>query len=200
MALISLHNEKELLQQIAAGDELAFEQLYRHYRNKAYTVALTYMTSPQEAEDVLQECFLKLWKKRESLAAIEQFDHYLFIILRNMLVSALRKSEVQEKIKNHVRQAAFLQPASFSEAELAEAGELHKTIQQVIAGLPEKQQRIYRMSREAGMSHEEIAQSLEISQRTVSNTISLVLNRLRDSLREQGYLPETIIAAVIIFS
>lgn len=190
-------NEKEWLYLIASGDEHAFEQLYRHYRNKAYSVALTYMSSPALAEDVLQDLFLKLWQKRETLLEIEHFDQYLFIVLRNMLISALRKSDRQEKIIEHIRQAAVLQPTP---GQLAEAGDLQQTVTHALGQLPEKQRQIYRMSREEGLSHEEIGAIMELSPRTVSNIITLVLNHLRSALKESGYLAETVTAAILFFS
>lgn len=194
-----LYNERELLLQIAEGNQDAFERLYRHYRNKAYTIALTYLTVPEEAEDVLQECFLKLWYNRQRLTEIEEFDKYLFIVLRNMLISALRKTETQQKIIQQVKQTTVLQPGKLSGIELAESARLQETIREVIAKLPAKQQDIYKMSREEGMSHAEIAKTLQISDRTVSNLLSIILNQLRSALRAQGYLPETILAALIVF-
>lgn len=194
-----LYNERELLLQIAEGNQDAFERLYRHYRNKAYTIALTYLTVPEEAEDVLQECFLKLWYNRQRLTEIEAFDQYLFIVLRNMLISALRKTETQQKIIKQVQQTAVLQPGKLSGIEQAESARLQEAIRGVIAKLPAKQQEIYKMSREEGMSHAEIAQVFQISDRTVSNLLSIILNQLRTALRTQGYLPETILAALIAF-
>jgi RNA polymerase sigma factor (sigma-70 family) len=70
-----------------------------------------------------------------------------------------------------------------------EATELKSIIANAIRQLPEKQQRIYRMSREQGMSHEEIGTTLQVSHRTVSNTLSLTLGYLRNTLRGLGYLP-----------
>lgn len=194
-----LYNERELLLQIAEGNQDAFERLYRHYRNKAYTIALTYLTVPEEAEDVLQECFLKLWYNRQRLTEIEEFDKYLFIVLRNMLISALRKTATQQKIIQQVKQTTVLQPGKLSGIEQAESARLQETIREVIAKLPAKQQDIYKMSREEGMSHAEIAKALQISDRTVSNLLSIILNQLRSALRAQGYLPETILAALIVF-
>lgn len=182
---------------VATGDEDAFEQLYRHYRNKAYSVALTYMTVPALAEDVLQDFFLKLWKKRAVFSEIVRFDQYLFIMLRNMLISELRKHERQQGIRQHIRESVLTLPTP---DELTQAENLRETIYKALQSLPRKQQEIYRMSREQGMDHDEIAGILDISPRTVSNNITFVLNHLRNTLREQGYLAETITVAIILFS
>jgi RNA polymerase sigma-70 factor (family 1) len=194
-----LYNEPELLIQIAEGNQDAFERLYRHYRNKAYTIALTYLTVPDQAEDILQECFLKLWYNRRQLPEIENFDSYLFIMLRNELISALRKTETQQKIIRQVQQTAALQPAKLSGIEQAESARLQLVIREIIAKLPVKHQQIYQLSREEGLSHAAIAEQFGISPRTVSNLLSIILNQLRTALRSRGYLPETILAALIVF-
>lgn len=194
-----LYNERELLTQIAEGNQDAFERLYRHYRNKAYTVALTYLSVPDQAEDILQECFLKLWYNRQRLPEIEEFDRYLFIMLRNELISALRKTETQQKIIRQVQKTATLQPAKLSGIEQAESARLQLAIREIVAKLPAKQQQVYKLSREEGLSHAEIAEQFGISARTVSNLLSIILNQLRTALRTQGYLPETILAALIVF-
>lgn len=197
MPVFTTYNESEILRQAASGDEQAFAGLYRQYRNKAFHVALTYLSSPSLAEDVLQELFLKLWEKRSALPGIQQFENYFFVALRNMLISALRKSERQQQIITHIRQAAILQPTP---TELAEATDLQQTIHHVLNQLPEKQRLIYKMSREEGLSHDDIGKELGLSPRTVSNIISLVLNELRQALKAQGYLAELITAAILFFS
>ncbi len=194
-----LYNEKELLVQIAEGNQNAFEQLYRYYRNKAYTIALTYLTIPDEAEDILQECFLKLWNNRHQLSEIEEFDSYLFIMLRNMLISALRKSETKQRIIKQAQQTVVLQHNKLSGIEKGESARLYQAVQKLIKQLPERQQQIYKLSREEGLTHAEIAKLFNISARTVSNTLSIILNQLRSALSSQGYLPEVIFAALIAF-
>ena len=181
---------------VSQGDEAAFELLFRHYHNRAYTLALTYMNDPAQAEDVLQDFFLKLWKGRATLTNIDRFDHYLFAALRNQLISELRKKNRQEKIKAHLSRESNWQP---SNGQLAEVRDLHNAVRHALEQLSEKQQIIYRLSREEGLNHEQIAARLHLSPRTISNLLSMVLNHLRASLRAQGYLPGTILAATLFF-
>lgn len=196
MSLEQLPNERALLYRVTEGDTGAFELLYRHYRNKAYTISLTYINDPATAEDVLQDFFLKLWNNREKLLEVENFDNYFFIMLRNMLISALRSKERQQKIKTYVNQFSFLHS---DPQQQSEAYALAQTIQHALQQLPEKQQGIYRMSREEGLNHEQIGSILHISPRTVSNTITLVLNYLRNTLREQDYLVEILLLQTALY-
>lgn len=154
------------------------------------------MSDPAQAEDVLQEFFLKLWNVRATLAGIERFDHYLFTALRNLLISELRKKGRQQKIKAHLSRENGWQPTA---EQLAETRDLHNAIHAALQQLPEKQQLIYQMSREEGLTHEEIATRLQLSPRTISNLLSMALNYLRASLRTQGYLPAAILGATLFF-
>lgn len=181
---------------ITEGDEQAFEVLYRHYRNRTYTLALTYMNDPAQAEDVLQEFFLKLWKVRSTLEKVDRFELYLFTALRNQLISELRKKERQLKIKTYLSRENAWQPTA---EQMTESRELHSAIRDALQQLPEKQQTIYRLSREEGLNHDEIALQLHLSPRTISNLLSLTLNHLRVSLQAKGYLPGTVVAATLFF-
>lgn len=196
MTASSSYHEKEIIRLITLGDEQAFEALYRHYRNRTYTLALTYMNDPALAEDVLQEFFLKLWQVRQTLEKIDRFEHYLFTALRNRLISELRKKDRQQKIKSYLSRENAWQPTA---EQMTESRELHNAIRGALQQLPEKQQTIYRLSREEGLNHEEIAAQLQLSPRTISNLLSLTLNHLRTALRAQGYLPGTVVAATLFF-
>lgn len=196
MSASSSYHEKEIIRLITRGNEQAFEALYRHYRNRTYSLALTYMNDPAQAEDVLQEFFLKLWKIRLTLEKIDRFDLYLFTALRNQLISELRKKGRQEKIKAYLaRENAWQATAE----QMTESRELQNAIRAALQQLPQKQQAIYRMSREEGLNHKEIAVQLQMSPRTISNLLSLTLNHLRTTLQAQGFLPGAIVAATIFF-
>ena len=82
---------------------------------------------------------------------------------------------------------------------MTESRELHSAIREALQQLPEKQQTIYRLSREEGLNHDEIALQLQLSPRTISNLLSLTLNHLRISLQTKGYLPGTVVAATLFF-
>lgn len=191
-----LYDENYYIDRLVEGDVISFETIYRRYQGKAFAIALTYLSSPSLAEDAVQELFLKLWHKRQQLAGVEQFEQYLFIMLRNLLVSELRKKEKQEKIQGYLQQVPVLQPTP---ADVSEISDMQKLIGEALVQLPDKQQQVYRMSREQGLTHEEIANHLALSPRTVSNIITLVLNHLRLALQAQGFLPELLALAGIFF-
>ena len=188
----NVYNERVLLNEITGGNMQSFEILYRRYYDKYYAIALTYLYTPELAEDALQELFLRVWNKRDKLEAVEDFSAYLFVMFRNMIISELRKKKKQLAIieLTDVNQALTgVEPHIFD-------NELPEKIDHLISTLPPKYQAIYKLSREDGLNHKEISSLLRLSPRTVSNTISLILGHLRKSLSDQGYL----VKSCILFS
>jgi RNA polymerase sigma-70 factor (family 1) len=177
-------NETFLFTRIAQGDTAAFEQFYRRFRNKAYAISLTYLSDPAEAEDILQNFFLKVWQIRNEFLQINDPARYVFIMLRNMVISELRSKKRQERIKSYLEKTAESLPAQL----VSDANDINRIINDAIRRLPEKQQKIFQMSRVQGLSHEQIGEHLNLSPRTISNTLSLVLAHLRTVLRKAGLL------------
>lgn len=178
------YNEKALLARIAEGDKDAFKQLYDHYWNDIYYVALGFLKSPEWSQDIIQEVFIKIWQKRATLTSIEQFKSYIFIIARNELISALRQKMRTDGQQDRYRQ---LLPEQYTSADQSLAvRELETQIGEAVQQLPEQQQRIFRMTRQEGLSHDEIADQLGIARKTVANNITKTLNHIRDYLLEHG--------------
>jgi hypothetical protein len=93
-------DEKALLLRVAAGEEPAFALIVDRYWGKLYAVAMDFLKSGPDAEDIVQEVFMKLWVKREGLAMIERFDSWLFIVARNQIISRMRIRGPQPLPKN----------------------------------------------------------------------------------------------------
>lgn len=175
---------KELLRRIAGGDEEAFAALHQYYWNEIYSLALAFLKSPDAVEDVLQEVFVKLWLKRTSLTAIQDFTPYLMVMVRNEIISEMRRNTVrQQRMEQYLADSGAL-----VQVPRMPTGETAILISTALARLPAKQQQIFILSREEGLSHEIIAQKTGVSKKTVSNTITIVLNHLRTFLRHQGHL------------
>lgn len=168
-------DEKLLLQQIADGSEKAFTLLLEQKWNNIYWQALTYVRSSSQAQDIVQDVFLKIWQKRKTLPEVAHFDSFLFIIARNHIISTLRKKtafplgydalEVEEKY--------YLPDKTLSRKNLAEL------IARAIDLLPQQQKTAYLLSRDQGLSHEEIARSMQVSKEAAKKNICRALNFLR---------------------
>jgi len=156
-----VNNIKEL---IAEGDEKAFADLIRLYWKNIYAHALSWMRSAEEAEELTQDIFLKVWHSRGQLAGVENFENWLFIVSRNTIVSAVRKK---------LSRPSFLQQQEQEENSLrpdllSENRQHYQVLLNGIGLLPEKRQQVFRMSRLEGLTHEQIAERLGIHKDTVA--------------------------------
>ena len=179
------HREKSLLSRIAAGEEAAFKELHDLYWNDVYSLALAFTKSAQAAEDLVQEVFIKLWMKRQELGHVENFSAFFSVMVRNQVISALRKSKKQEKDL----QAFFKTTHLFEQHQhTSEVNEVSRLITTMLSRLPDQQQRIFKLSREEGLNHDDIAAQLNLSKKTVSNTITIVLAQIRKQLHKIDFL------------
>lgn len=185
MSISRPYDEHELLSRIAEGDRAAFQQLYRYYLNDTYSLALAFLHSPQAAEDIVQELFIKLWLKKEQLPSIDNFKAYIMVSLRNMLINELEKLKTRT---THEQQSHLLIYTPATPEDETAAANLRSLIARALAQLSPQQQTIYRLSREQGMDITGIAKELDLAPKTISNILSLVLRHLRSYLHEYGYL------------
>jgi len=177
----SSDNEKELLARIAQGDEKAFAVIVNQYWPRIYSVSLTFIKSTHTAEDMVQDVFLKVWEKRESLKEIGSFNSWIFITARNTIISFLRK-----KGSAPMDELPVQLPSGDQEPEEAmRMKQLQELINKGLKLLPEQQRRIYTLSRQEGLSHDEICGELGLAKSSVKNALVKALNFLRQYLREQ---------------
>jgi len=177
LVLEPLHNEKELLLQISEGDRNAFGYLFERYYSVIYTASFKYLKVHEQAEDMVQSSFLKIWEKRGTLATIDRFDAYLFRVARNEMTDIFRKNLTRDKHIQRIREL-FEEESGSPEDQLINK-QKRALIADVIRDLPPQQRQAYRFSREQGMNYHEIATEMNLSVNTVKVHISLALKSLR---------------------
>jgi RNA polymerase sigma-70 factor (ECF subfamily) len=184
LSALSPYDETNLASLLASGDETAFSHIYKKYWNKIYSISLTYLKSVQLAEDAVQEVFLKLWAKREQVAKVQNLEAFIFIIARNHLIDALKKTtgDLAFRPNDWLPDDLLLPPDQLS------LKILQKKIADAIEKLPPQQKNVIKMSRELGLTHEQIAAKLGINKKTVKNHIVRALSALRLLLHEEALL------------
>jgi RNA polymerase sigma-70 factor (family 1) len=183
---IEPHSEKDLLARLADGDDSAFDVLFRAYWDHVYSVALLMTKSPDMAEDIGQEVFLGLLKDRTRMAAIENLKGFLYTSVKFMVHKRLRRLSVEEAYAQYIS-AQFMPGQSVAYAEAAiRLKEIQQSLREGIEKLPVQQRRAFQLSREQGLSHEQISVKMGVSKKTVKDYIVRALAFLRQYLKQYG--------------
>ncbi|GBU07693.1 DNA-directed RNA polymerase sigma-70 factor [Bacteroidales bacterium] len=172
--------ENECLKKLILGDHKSFDRLFMHYHPRLKNFLFGFIKNEEEACDMAQEIFFKIWQNRESLAQVNSFRAYLFRMARNMVYDYYQYNLVKESYQTKHKQASP-DTEDLIEQEIY-AKELSILIDMEVEQMPKKRQRIFKMSRQAGLSNDEISQQLQISKRTVENHITQALADLRKVL------------------
>lgn len=180
MTLEKSYNEKELLLLVAQGDEVAYKELFTRYWGRVYSAALIFVKIPEVAEDAAQEVFAQLWIKRALLVNVTEFKSYLYATARNLIFNKLRVKVSTAEFKEYLTE--YFADSSSNPAAQLEFKEASNIIEQGINNLTPQQQKVFRLSRFKGLSHEEIAQQTGLSKRTVKNYMVSAILSLRNYL------------------
>ncbi|WP_081997690.1 RNA polymerase sigma-70 factor [Wocania ichthyoenteri] len=180
-------NTKEFITRLNNGDVLAFEVLFKLYRSKLLYIAIQYISNKEDAEEIIQNVFVKVWSKKNIQTNI---NGYLYRITKNACLDHLRSKKQQLHLDNNLSQLeASINYTALSDdsASLIIEKELNEAILNSIDLLPPKCKDVFVKSRIEGLKHKEISTEMNISTNTVENHISKALKHLKVSLRE--FLP-----------
>jgi RNA polymerase sigma-70 factor, ECF subfamily len=173
--------EHILFKKIRAGDEKAFEALFRHYYPHLCLYATRILKNPSVAEEIVQELFVRLWEKRKETEIETSVKNYLFRAAKNNCLNHIKHNQIKNEYSQKV--LAESNPEDTSE-DIETQSELFQKIEESIAALPEKRQEIFRLSRQEGLKYREIAEKMNISIKTVETQMGLAIKTLREKLRD----------------
>ena len=181
---------------IKLGDEQAFELFFRKYYVRLCGFANKYFNDPEEAREVVQEVFTKIWEGKEDIDPEESLRAYFFKITRNICINKLRRKQVESKYIE-IYKLVYVDKRGVSPYESLIANELNDNITAALLNIPPKCRRIFDLSRVEGLKYSEIAEVLGISVKTVEAQMSKALQILRLELKD--YLKMVIIPIISIF-
>lgn len=171
----------ELIQQ---GNEKAFEQMYRDHYRGLYALACRFLNNNGLAEEAVHDVLLRLWDQSAQIEINTSLKAYLFKSVSNHCLNLLSKKQVS---KTDVTELQTLADASQVDEWLYEE-ELCRKLLNLLDQLPEQNRIIFKMSRLDDKKHQEIADELGLSIKTVKNNITLTLQFLRTHLKEDQLL------------
>ncbi|WP_195596777.1 RNA polymerase sigma-70 factor [Bacteroides cellulosilyticus] len=180
MCADNFSEERSLILRLIGGDEDAFCELYATYKNRLIYFAMRFLKSREYAEDVFQDAFTVVWQSRRFINPDVSFSSYLYTIMRNRILNQLRNAANEEKLKESILSQAL----DYTEDTKREVmlNDLKSLISHALQQLTPRQREIFEMSREAQLSHKEIADKLGISVNTVQEHISISLKLIRTYL------------------
>lgn len=176
MSLNSSFDENKLLHELSQGSELAFTELYNRYKNLVYGTALKITKSKVLAEEAVQDVFLKIWQNQEKAAEITNFENYLFIISRNHIFDMIKKIARETNLASDI---TYKNSAADDTDTAIKDDQYNVILNQIIEQLPPQQQKIYKMAKMEGLSHQKIGENLGISTETVKKHMAQALKFVR---------------------
>lgn len=171
---------QELLARLINGDMLAFDLVYQIYSHKLYSFIFKIVKNEGEAEDIVQEVFVKLWGARDKLHDHQLLNSYIFRIAYNRSIDLIRKRINNSKYLEQLDSTLNVQvsPSLLSEIEY---NDLNNHIEKVIADLPQRQKDVFILHHK-GLTYPEIAEHFGISKNTVENHMAKALKYLRQNI------------------
>ena len=179
-------NIKECFQNLERGDATAFAAIFAYYKNRIFGIAVTMLKSETEAEEIVQDVFLSIWMAKANLSHIHDPEAYLFTITYNTIYAHLKKASRNHKILNTI--INNVTQAQNTTEETIAAHETNKLINQAIQQLPPKQRAVYELSKQEGLSYDEIAERMNVSRNTVRNHLAEAMKTIRAFLRKGAVL------------
>jgi RNA polymerase sigma-70 factor (ECF subfamily) len=182
----SLYEQEILLKQISEGDVKAFRILFDIYNKRLYAAALKITKSPYAAEEIVQEVFTNLWEGRAGLAHVNHPSAYIFTIAYHKTFRYLKMTASDADMLKALK---YRMAGSHNETEeKLQLKETQALINNRIEELPPQRKLIYKLSRESGLNHQQIAEQLNISPLTVKKQIVLALRSIRSALADTAPL------------
>ena len=172
--------ERYIIEGLRSGRENAYRQLFEQYYLRLVVFAHRYLEDLESARDVVQDLFVDLYDSRQSISIQTSLKSYLYSAVKNRCLNQVKHEQVKEKHRNMIRSEANVPDPNLE--EIMDVVELEARIYEIVLKLPERCRQIYIMSRVDGKRNSEIADTLNLSIRTVETQISKALKSLRDNL------------------
>lgn len=174
-------SDEQLFSLLKDGVAEAFTEIFRRYWDKLYIVAANKLDDKYLAQEVVQELFVDIWERRMTIELRKSVNIYLASALKYKVINA-RLYRNKEQLKRQLLGDDMAGIAELSPEPLR-FEELQERLEAVVTGLPEKCQLVYRLSRDEGFTHKQIASQLDISEKTVEQHLTKALKVLRDKFR-----------------
>lgn len=172
-----INHVRELQLKIAAGEQAAFESLYRLFFQRLLNFAVMYVHKKELAEEIVNDVMLKIWNKKSELLHIQNIETYLFVAIRNHSLNHLSQFShyhvVYEPENGKMEMINFNDPS-----RMLEWKEMHHRLNLAVDKLPDQCRTVFKLIKEEGFKYKEVAEILNISPRTVETQLFRAIKKL----------------------
>lgn len=189
--------DKKLVADIVAGKRYAFVDLFHYYWEPLFLYIVKVLKNEDDAEDILQDVFMKVWEQRTRLGHIQSIKAYLFTMARHGALRFVASSQQRYQFLDQLEDFFGEMKQETGEGQLV-LRELHAVIDSQVQQLPKRMREVFLLSRRDNLSHREIAEQLAISEKTVKKQMNYALKSIRAKLRLYKLI--TIILFFLFFS
>ncbi len=186
MKLFENISDAELALRINAGEKNAYQELFERYAPRIYQFSLSYLKNSADSEELVQDVFLKIWEKRETLDHSKNIKAFIFKVAVNTIYDFIRHKNIENAFSDFAR--ANFETNSNNTWHTVIFDEMQENLQKLLAQLPEQQQKIFQLSKEEGLSSEEIAAKLNLSKRTVENHLYRAISFLKENFKRDSFI------------
>lgn len=162
-------------------DQEAFATLYERHKEAVFKHAYLFHQDYDKAQDVMQEVFVKLWEKRDTIVVASNFSAYLHAMVRRFNLNQIAHQEVVRKFEDYTAWQQY--DSSNAVEDYITTKELTEILEERVAQLPYKMRQVFSLSREEQLSHQEISDLLHISKKTVRQQIYNALLNLKKNIK-----------------
>ena len=182
-----------IIKQLQDGNEKVFEQIVREYWPRMFKFAPIYTQNNETSQELVQDTFLVLWNNRAILKDNTNLITYLMVVLRNKCLNLLEQTRIRQLYIEEIDDETIYQRANLyvlqdEASQIVESEDLHKAIERALSKLPDKTREIFMLSRYDGLKNQQIAETKNISQKTVEYHISKALQILKEELPQEYWI------------
>lgn len=184
--MLTINETEMIIHRLKKDDKSALDDLFNCYYPRLYHFSKSILKIENEIDDILQEVFVKIWLNRQKIGNAETFNAYLFTITKNEVLNLIRSNIRDQTFRDNL----FLQSVGveYQTPNPIEFDEIKTGIDKIVAQLPEKRQQVFILSRTEGLSNKEIAQQLNISEKTVEDHITHAIKYIKSAMKDMGLL------------
>ncbi|MEQ9007822.1 MAG: RNA polymerase sigma-70 factor, partial [Ekhidna sp.] len=175
-----MENEEVIVSRLINKDKRAFELVFNQYYGIMVLYASRFMDTREEAEEIVQDVFVKFWEKCDTLSADSSIKSYLYRSVHNSCLNTIKHEKVKDGYRQYVVQ--MMESTYQNDFDIKDPDETRKRIYAEIDKLPPRCSEIFKLSRFEGLKYQEIADHLGISVKTVEVQMGKALKVLRESL------------------